>query len=235
MDQQALRELLEFLSSSDIQELKLEGDDFRLEVRRNMPAPQAVMLPAPASPMVAEVAAAAPAAAASPPPAAAASRGDLVEVKAPMVGTFYRRPAPDQDAYVDVGVRVGSDSTVCIVEAMKVNNDDCKCLGCERRTEPCRLHVPKTVNVNGNWLKACTRNSKPSRSKGLGRHNDLVFAISGKCLQYQGECIKAIGHGNCSLTADRVGECVFELGNDTTADVCTRLKNLNYVAGDHGG
>ena len=40
MDQQALRELLEFLSSSDIQELKLEGDDFRLEVRRNMPAPR---------------------------------------------------------------------------------------------------------------------------------------------------------------------------------------------------
>ena len=50
MDQQALRELLEFLSSSDIQELKLEGDDFRLEVRRNMPAPQAVMLPAQAAP-----------------------------------------------------------------------------------------------------------------------------------------------------------------------------------------
>ena len=58
MDQQALRELLEFLSSSDIQELKLEGDDFRLEVRHNMPAPQAVMLPAPAAPMVADVAAA---------------------------------------------------------------------------------------------------------------------------------------------------------------------------------
>ena len=54
MDQQALRELLEFLSSSDIQELKLEGDDFRLEVRRNMPAPQAVMLPAQAAPIAAE-------------------------------------------------------------------------------------------------------------------------------------------------------------------------------------
>ncbi len=57
MDQQALRELLEFLSSSDIQELKLEGDDFRLEVRRNMPAPQAVMLPAQAAPIAADVSA----------------------------------------------------------------------------------------------------------------------------------------------------------------------------------
>ena len=46
MDQQALRELLEFLSGSDIQELKLEGDDFRLEVRRNLPAPAAVVMPA---------------------------------------------------------------------------------------------------------------------------------------------------------------------------------------------
>ena len=123
MDQQALRELLEFLSSSDIQELKLEGDDFRLEVRRNMPAPQAVMLPAPAAPMVADVAAAAPAAAASPPPAAAASRGDLVEVKAPMVGTFYRAPAPGEPSFVEVGSRINVGQTVCILEAMKLMNE----------------------------------------------------------------------------------------------------------------
>ena len=124
MDQQALRELLEFLSSSDIQELKLEGDDFRLEVRRNMPAPQAVMLPAPAAPMVAEVAAA-PAAAASPspPPAAAASRGDLVEVKAPMVGTFYRSPAPGEAPFVEVGSKISNGQAVCILEAMKLMNE----------------------------------------------------------------------------------------------------------------
>ena len=123
MDQQALRELLEFLSSSDIQELKLEGDDFRLEVRRNMPAPQAVMLPAPAAPMVADVAAAAPAAAASPPPAAAASRGDLVEVKAPMVGTFYRSPAPGEAPFVEVGSKISNGQAVCILEAMKLMNE----------------------------------------------------------------------------------------------------------------
>ena len=75
MDQQALRELLEFLSSSDIQELKLEGDDFRLEVRRNMPTPQEVMLPAPPAAMAAEVPAAAAPAAAPPPAAAAAFAG----------------------------------------------------------------------------------------------------------------------------------------------------------------
>ena len=122
MDQQALRELLEFLSSSDIQELKLEGDDFRLEVRRNMPTPQAVMLPAPPAAMAAEVpAAAAPAAA--PPPAAAASRGDLVEVKAPMVGTFYRSPAPGEAPFVEVGSKISNGQAVCILEAMKLMNE----------------------------------------------------------------------------------------------------------------
>ena len=122
MDQQALRELLEFLSSSDIQELKLEGDDFRLEVRRNMPAPQAVMLPAPPAAMAAEVPAAA-APAAVPPPAAAASRGDLVEVKAPMVGTFYRSPAPGEAPFVEVGSKISNGQAVCILEAMKLMNE----------------------------------------------------------------------------------------------------------------
>ena len=121
MDQQALRELLEFLSSSDIQELKLEGDDFRLEVRRNMPAPQAVMMPAQAAPIAAEVPAAA--AAAPPPPAAAASRGDLVEVKAPMVGTFYRAPAPGEAPFVEVGSKISNGQAVCILEAMKLMNE----------------------------------------------------------------------------------------------------------------
>ena len=119
MDQQALRELLEFLSSSDIQELKLEGDDFRLEVRRNMPAPQAVMLPAQAATIAAE----GPAAAAPPPPAAAASRGDLVEVKAPMVGTFYRAPAPGEAPFVEVGSKISNGQAVCILEAMKLMNE----------------------------------------------------------------------------------------------------------------
>ena len=119
MDQQALRELLEFLSSSDIQELKLEGDDFRLEVRRNMPAPQEVMLPAQAAPIAADDAAAA----APPPPAAAASRCDLVEVKAPMVGTFYRSPAPGEAPFVEVGSKISNGQAVCILEAMKLMNE----------------------------------------------------------------------------------------------------------------
>ena len=89
LDHQQLRELISLLGDSDIQELKLEGDDFRLELRRNLPAsqPQVVMQ---APPAMASVAAVSPVAATPSvaPPAAAAVRGDLVEITAPMVATF---------------------------------------------------------------------------------------------------------------------------------------------------
>jgi acetyl-CoA carboxylase biotin carboxyl carrier protein len=49
--------------------------------------------------------------------------GDLVEVVSPMVGTFYRAPAPDAPPYVDVGARVGEGSVLCIIEAMKLMNE----------------------------------------------------------------------------------------------------------------
>lgn len=120
MNQQELRSLLEFLSGSDIQELKLEGDDFRLEVRRNLPGPAPVLMPAAAAPLAAP----APAApVAVPPPAAAAARSDLVDVRAPMVGIFYRAPAPGEAPFVELGNRVSVGQTICILEAMKLMNE----------------------------------------------------------------------------------------------------------------
>ena len=69
-----------------------------------------------------------PAAGVSPNPApdAPSSREDtsgLVPITSPMVGTFYRSPAPDADSYVDVGTTVGPGQTVCIIEAMKLMNE----------------------------------------------------------------------------------------------------------------
>lgn len=121
MNQQELRSLLEFLSGSDIQELKLEGDDFRLEVRRNLPGPAPVLMPAAAAPLAAAPAPAAPVAV--PPPAAAAARSDLVDVRAPMVGIFYRAPAPGEAPFVELGNRVSVGQTICILEAMKLMNE----------------------------------------------------------------------------------------------------------------
>ena len=120
LDHDQLHRLLEVLGESDIQEFRLEGDDFRLEIRRNLPG-QAVMAPV----MPAPVAAAASAATtpASPPPAATATRSDLLEITAPMVGTFYRAPAPGEAPFVEVGHRIDVGQTVCILEAMKLMNE----------------------------------------------------------------------------------------------------------------
>ena len=125
LDHDQLHRLLEVLSDSDIQEFRLEGDDFRLEVRRNLPAvavaaaPVAAVAPAPAALEVSHQAAAP----STPPPAVPASRSDLVDVTAPMVGTFYRAPAPGEDPFVEVGTRIGVGQTVCILEAMKLMNE----------------------------------------------------------------------------------------------------------------
>ena len=116
-----LHRLLEGVGESDIQEFRLEGDDFRLEIRRNLPG-QADMAPVMPAPMAA---AAAPAVAepASPPPAATATRSDLLEITAPMVGTFYRAPAPGEAPFIEVGNRIDVGQTVCILEAMKLMNE----------------------------------------------------------------------------------------------------------------
>lgn len=129
LDHDQLKALLSLLGDSDIQEFKLEGDDFRLEVRRNLPAPAAAapvqvptagVAPAPAPPAQPSAMVEVPSV---PPPAAAASRSDLLEITAPMVATFYRAPAPGEPAFVELGSRIREGQTVCILEAMKLMNE----------------------------------------------------------------------------------------------------------------
>ena len=124
LDYDQLRQLLSLLGESDIQELRLEGDDFRLEVRRNLPgvAPVTVLQ----APAAAQSSPAAPAVAAPPsvpPPSAAAARSDLQAITAPMVGTFYRSPAPGEAPFVEIGKRITAGQPVCILEAMKLMNE----------------------------------------------------------------------------------------------------------------
>ena len=123
LDHSQLRELIALLGDSDIQELKLEGDDFRLELRRNLPAsqPQVVMQAAPAA--MAPAAPPAPAGPSAAPPPAPAVRGDLVEITAPMVATFYRAPSPGDPPFVELGARINVGQTICILEAMKLMNE----------------------------------------------------------------------------------------------------------------
>jgi acetyl-CoA carboxylase biotin carboxyl carrier protein len=124
LDHDQLRQLLALLGDSDIQELKLEGDDFRLEVRRNLPgaAPApALQTPLPAAAPALSVPPLAPPSA--PPPAAPAVRGELQAITAPMVGTFYRSSAPGEPAFVEIGSRISAGQPVCILEAMKLMNE----------------------------------------------------------------------------------------------------------------
>ncbi|MEA5442256.1 acetyl-CoA carboxylase biotin carboxyl carrier protein [Cyanobium gracile] len=150
LDHDQLRQLLALLGDSDIQELKLEGDDFRLEVRRNLPSPAPAtvsMVQAPAGPPPLAPMPAAPVGAASgpsaPPPPAASVRSDLQAVTAPMVGTFYRSSAPGEDPFVEVGSRISAGQPVCILEAMKLMNE----LECEFSGEVVEILVENGTPV----------------------------------------------------------------------------------------
>ena len=129
LDHDELHRLLAALADSDIQEFRLEGEDFRLEVRRNLPMASSVAAAVPVASgsdlqiqQVSQVKTE-PSVPSNPPPAVPAVRADLVEVTAPMVGTFYRAPAPGEPNFVEVGNRIGVGQTVCILEAMKLMNE----------------------------------------------------------------------------------------------------------------
>lgn len=130
-----IKTIVKLMSENDLTEFKIEAEDMHLCIRRGSQqtaamAPQAVMAaPAvvPATPAAPAPAAApvpglrSPAPAASAPAAAPVDAGKIIE--SPIVGTFYRSSAPGSDAFVKVGAKVDADTTVCIIEAMKVMNE----------------------------------------------------------------------------------------------------------------
>jgi acetyl-CoA carboxylase biotin carboxyl carrier protein len=126
-----LKELVATLGQSDIVELTLKSADFELTLRKPGGMVQGSGIPAVAKtePLVdvVDVAAPAPVAEVLPvaaPPATPPGKGsDLVAITSPMVGTFYRSPAPEEPAFVAVGDRISSGQTVCIIEAMKLMNE----------------------------------------------------------------------------------------------------------------
>lgn len=107
------------MKRSELSEFEIEEEGFKLRLsRKNGEAPQVIH----AAPVAAAPAAAAPAAA----PAAAAEPVDetgIEIVKSPMVGTFYSAGSPESPAFAKIGDKVGADSIVCIIEAMKVMNE----------------------------------------------------------------------------------------------------------------
>lgn len=130
LDLSELRELLTVLNQTDIAELTLKSDDFELTVRRGVPSEVAqpgtpAMMPAIAAPPAAPAPQAPPPAVpeAISPPAPSIVDRRLAEIVSPIVGTFYRSPAPDEPPFVEVGSRIQKGQAVCIIEAMKVMNE----------------------------------------------------------------------------------------------------------------
>ena len=121
LDYEQLHKLLEALSKSDIQEFRLEGDDFRVEIRRNLPNQQ--IIPHESNNKPSNPQSSIETITSSSPPPVASSFNDLLEISAPMVGTFYRAPAPGESSFVEVGSRINIGQTVCILEAMKLMNE----------------------------------------------------------------------------------------------------------------
>ena len=126
MEHRELKKLVQLMNDNSLVELEIEREGERVHLRKADPnGGQVTMTPMPSMPMGAMPMGAAPAAPAAEAAAEEAPAVDprLKEICSPMVGTFYRRPAPDQDPYVDVGSAVSDETVVCIVEAMKVNNE----------------------------------------------------------------------------------------------------------------
>ncbi|WP_035992762.1 acetyl-CoA carboxylase biotin carboxyl carrier protein [Leptolyngbya sp. KIOST-1] len=123
-----LRELVAALSQSDIVELTLKSSDFELTLRK--PGAMVATAPSVTPGAVQEVVVSAPAPIVEPiptattPPAVPPGKGsDLIAINSPMVGTFYRSPAPEEPPFVSVGDRISTGQTVCIIEAMKLMNE----------------------------------------------------------------------------------------------------------------
>ncbi|MGF1512303.1 MAG: acetyl-CoA carboxylase biotin carboxyl carrier protein [Elainellaceae cyanobacterium] len=117
-----LSELLAALNQTDIEELILKSGDFELKLRKGAAAAAAILPPPennlapPARPIEA-------AATTAPPAAPPRLDSNLTDVSSPMVGTFYRSPAPEEAPFVSVGDRITKGQTICIIEAMKLMNE----------------------------------------------------------------------------------------------------------------
>ena len=126
MDLKDIKSIVDLMKKNALSEFEMEEGDFKIKLKRDAAGKprkgEPVMVQE--APMVlsaaAPIFAATPAAATTP---AAAPEPEGTEVKSPMIGTFYRKPSPDAEAFVEVGAKVNPDTVVCIIEAMKVMNE----------------------------------------------------------------------------------------------------------------
>ena len=121
MDLKDIKAIIDLMKKNSITEFELEEKDSKLRLKRGLNGPAPLSQGDEAVPMIA-MPVATPMVAASLPAAPAVNTGEI-NVKSPMIGTFYRSPSPEAAPYVDIGAEVNAETVVCIIEAMKVMNE----------------------------------------------------------------------------------------------------------------
>ena len=127
MDLKEIQNLIKFVANSGVAEVKLEMDDVKITIRTTLEgnvteATYVQQLPVQnALPQAAAPQQIAPAAAA--PEAPVAQDAHYITIKSPIIGTFYRKPAPDKPMFVEVGKSIAKGDVLCVIEAMKLFNE----------------------------------------------------------------------------------------------------------------
>ncbi len=128
MDFRQIQDLIKMINKSNIGELTIEEGGFKITIKQKKDE-KLVYAQAPAlvasAPVAQAPAAVAPVATPSAPAekAAATKSDNLITIKSPMIGTFYRRPSPDKPLFAEVGDEITPGKVVCIIEAMKLFNE----------------------------------------------------------------------------------------------------------------
>lgn len=135
MKAKEIRDLIDFIAKSGLAEVNIESDDFKISVKRNTPvtvadAPATVITtqaPVVSSPSVVTTSESITTEIAAEQPASTTDTGvdesNLIAIKSPMIGTFYRSSSPETPAFANIGDSVSAGQTVCIIEAMKLFNE----------------------------------------------------------------------------------------------------------------
>ena len=132
MDIKEIQNLIKFVAKSGASEVKLEMDDFKITIKTGSEPETAAIQYAPvathqipqvsAAPVATETKPAAAEAPSTPAPAAS-ENSKYITIKSPIIGTFYRKPAPDKPLFVEVGQTIAEGDVLCIIEAMKLFNE----------------------------------------------------------------------------------------------------------------
>ena len=126
MDSKELLNLIRFVAKAGVSEVKYKTKDFEINIKTPLAGSEAVSyVPQPVAyqaPAAAPLAAPAAAPAAETKTESTSDDSKYITIKSPMIGTFYRKPSPDKDVFVNVGSEVKNDTVVCVIEAMKLFN-----------------------------------------------------------------------------------------------------------------